>query len=125
MTNQQTDQILAMKARGYGYRKIAKELDISENTVKSVLRRKSPEPRCKNCGVILHNTPGHRQKIFCSGKCRYACWRKNALSKSTVKSVCLYCGTEFSDYSYRHRKYCSHNCYISDRYKGENAYETE
>jgi len=125
MTNQQTEQILILKTKGYGYKKIAKELDISENTVKSVLRRKSAEPRCKNCGAVLYNTSGHRQKIFCSGKCRYAYWRKNASSKGTVKSVCLNCGTEFSDYSYRHRKYCSHSCYISNRYKGENEHEAE
>ena len=125
MTNPQTEQILMMKARGYGYKKIAKELDISENTVKSVLRRKSDASRCKNCGAVLYNTSGHRQKIFCSGKCRYAYWRKNASSKGTVKSVCLNCGAEFSDYSYRHRKYCSHSCYISNRYKGENENETE
>ncbi len=125
MTTQQRDQILTMKARGYGYKKIAKELDISENTIKSVLRRKSDEPHCKNCGAVLYNTSGHRQKIFCSGKCRYAYWRKNASSKGTVKSVCLNCGAEFSDYSYRHRKYCSHSCYISNRYKGENEHEAE
>ena len=125
MTNQQRDQILTMKARGYGYKKIAKELDISENTIKSVLRRKSDEPRCKNCGEVLHNTSGHRQKVFCCGKCRYAYWRKNSSSKGTVKSICLKCEAEFSDYSYRRRKYCSHSCYIADRYKGENENETE
>ena len=125
MTNLQTEQILIMRNKGYGYKKIAKELDISENTVKSVLRRKNDEPCCKNCGAFLHNTAGHRQKIFCSAKCRYAYWRKNASSKGTVKSVCLNCGAEFSDYSYRNRKYCSHSCYISNRYKGENENETE
>ena len=72
MTNSQTEQILIMRNKGYGYKKIAKELDISENTVKSVLRRKNDEPCCKNCGAFLHNTAGHRQKIFCSAKCRYA-----------------------------------------------------
>ena len=50
---------------------------------------------------------------------------KIIVPKFTVKSVCLNCGTEFSDYSYRNRKYCSHRCYISNRYKGENGHETE
>ena len=125
MTNSQTEQILIMRNKGYGYKKIAKELDISENTVKSVMRRKTDEPHCKNCGAFLQNTSGHRQKTFCSAKCRYAYWRKNNCSKVTVKSVCLNCGTEFFDYSYRNRKYCSHSCYISNRYKGENENETE
>ena len=125
MANSQTEQILMMKARGYGYKKIAKELDISENTVKSVLRRKSDTPRCKNCSAVLYNTAGHRQKTFCSAKCRYAYWIKNNCSRSTVKSVCLNCGAEFSDYAYRKRKFCSHNCYILNRCKGENGHETE
>ena len=40
MTDRQKERIRQMRADGYGYMKIAQELGISENTVKSFCRRK-------------------------------------------------------------------------------------
>ena len=40
MTDRQKDRIRQMRAAGYGYMKIAQELGISENTVKSFCQRK-------------------------------------------------------------------------------------
>jgi hypothetical protein len=33
--------------------------------------------------------------------------------------VCQHCGKPFTDYANRHRKYCSHPCYIAARYGGD------
>ena len=36
-----------------------------------------------------------------------------------IKNVrCPHCGKEFHIYGDRRRKYCSHECYIADRFKG-------
>ena len=35
-----------------------------------------------------------------------------------VRVICPHCGKEFHIYGDRRRKYCSHECYIADRFKG-------
>ena len=78
---------------------------------------------CKYCGAKLINTPGHRQKSFCSAICQRDFWREHRdlmRHPSFVTTTCPVCGCIFSDYKGHHRKYCSHACYITDRYgKGE------
>ncbi len=74
---------------------------------------------CKCCGAPLVNTPGHRQKTFCSKSCQERYWREHrniTLCASLVSCTCLGCGKEILDYKGHHRKYCSHQCYIRVRY---------
>ena len=74
---------------------------------------------CKRCGVPLVNTPGHRQKTFCSKSCQERYWREHrniSLCASLVSCTCPGCGKEILDYRGHNRKYCSHQCYIAVRY---------
>lgn len=74
---------------------------------------------CKRCGAALVNMPGHRQKTFCSKSCQERYWREHrniSLCESLVSCTCAGCGKEILDYEGRHRKYCSHQCYIAVRY---------
>lgn len=79
------------------------------------------EPLCRQCAAVLSNTPGHRQKVFCSEKCRCTFWKENADKinrRSAVQIICPVCKKSFSAYPRCNRKYCSHKCYIAYRYKG-------
>ncbi len=142
MDGLQKEQIKTLRADGYGYKKIAEILDISENTVKSFCRRNGlaagkgsaniavglsdipldeSERRCRECGKKIFNTSGHRQRKFCSPECRTAFWKKNQRlinRRSGVEMNCPVCGKAFTDYPRNKRKYCSHACYIAGRYKG-------
>ena len=63
MTNEQKFQIAAYRKAGKGYKQIAKELDLSANSVKSYCRRNGlsnetleknlPESACENCGKSI------------------------------------------------------------------------
>lgn len=119
------EQIFDLRSKGYGAKKISKELNVSLNTVKSTLRRFITENTeaviCKNCGKEIENYSNHK-KVFCCEKCRNEWWnkrRKYIEKVSDKKIVCAYCGKEFTSYSHKDQKYCSHRCYIKARYTSE------
>ena len=89
MMDAQKDRIRQMKAGGFGYIKIARELGLPENTVKSFCRReglnrKAPDKgapvteagigTCPCCGAEVVQNPGRKAKRFCSDKCRNKWW---------------------------------------------------
>jgi predicted Zn-ribbon and HTH transcriptional regulator len=118
------EQIFGLRAKGYGAKRISKELGVSLNTVKSAIRRSVGESAnagsCRNCGKEIDNKGGHR-KAFCCDRCRSEWWnkRRSSLAKAGGgKKTCAYCGREFSSYSHKGQKYCSHECYIKARYHG-------
>ena len=141
MTDHQKAQIIKLRADGNGYGKIAKSLGISLNTVKSFCRRNdisgnsSVEPAlpltgettcCENCGQPIRQIAKQKKKRFCCDKCRNAWWNSHldqVKRKAVYQFKCLYCGKEFHVYGDKRRKYCSHACYIADRFKagGGNA----
>lgn len=138
MTNEEKKLIDGLRAEGLGYRKIAVRIGISENTVKSYLRKveatetkdTAPAPTagdaaeshiCLYCGKPVAQNPGRKQKKFCSDACRNQWWnnhqdlvRRNAV----YHFICPACGKDFSAYGNAHRKYCSHACYIDHRFGG-------
>ncbi len=148
MTSEQKRMIDDLRLQGIGYKKIASELGISENTVKSYCRR-SPEVKkpvsvedkpkqptamkqpeyegnteiklCRWCGKPVAQNPGRKEKKFCSDVCRTLWWNKNKFKvsrKTTHTFLCPTCGEEFSVYGNSKRKYCSHACYIAGRFYG-------
>jgi endogenous inhibitor of DNA gyrase (YacG/DUF329 family) len=133
MTQTEKERISKLRAEGLGATRIAKQLGLSVNTVKSYMRRTPvvetrPEPsidvgtNCKQCGVPLSQHPHHKTKLFCSDACRMAWWsshRSEIAIKTAVSLTCAYCGKPFNSYSSENRKYCSHACYINDRFGGE------
>ena len=92
MTDRQKDMIRQMRAEGYGYIRIAQELGISENTVKSFCQRKGLSAGkikaavpsadgsrgiCPCCGAKVVQNPGRKAKKFCSDKCRNKWWNSH------------------------------------------------
>lgn len=139
MTEKQKEQIVKLREAGYGYIRIAQAISVSENTVKSYCRRNNmsgvsksqtlkmeanPDEGmhfCLNCGIEVKQNPGRKEKRFCSDKCRNQWWNHH-LDKVNRKAVykynCPHCGKLFSVYGNAKRKYCSHGCYIADRFGG-------
>ena len=149
MTNEQKTQIIALHKRGSSLTEVADKLGLPIGTVKSFCRRNQisstaevatqperipnsdeavemtkPDETCKRCGAQLEHTPHHRQKLFCSDKCRLAWWHENRqLAKGTSERTCPVCGITFA--GDRERIYCCHSCYIKARYGRKGLLEVE
>lgn len=136
MTENQKILIGNLRAAGFGYKKIAEQMELSENTIKTYCRRNSlggnlamqdgsdqaDKHVCRYCGVEVEQKPGRKEKKFCSDKCRNKWWNKH-LDKVRRKAVyqfeCPHCQRPFTAYGNANRKYCSHECYIEDRFGGD------
>ena len=126
MTKEQKQQIHTLRRGGLGYKKIASSMGISVNTVKSFCRNNeltgSPTSAvCLFCGKPLVQIPKRKQRKFCSVQCREMWWSRNRDkgNKPTGETCrCAYCGRTFSAYRREHRKYCSHACYVAERFQG-------
>lgn len=137
MTDSQKEEIIVLRKDGIGYMKIAQKLGISQNTVKSYCRRNGlskpediamatpvkadAESFCLQCGVPVSQTQGRKQKRFCSDKCRMNWWnhhQEKINRKANYEFTCACCGKKFTAYGNSNRKYCSHECYINDRFGG-------
>lgn len=122
-------EIRKLQLKGYGYKRIAKELSLSPNTVKSYIKRhpldldsESAEQLsvCLCCGKKLLHTPGKKKKKFCSVACKDK-W-KNTHSTQTagkLRLICECCGEVFFAFPSRQTKYCSRACYDKVRCKNE------
>ena len=76
MTDYERSRIVALQSEGYGYKRIAKELDLSVNTVKTFCRRRTAaksdgKVRCLYCGSIVEQTPQRKKKKYVSRKAGY------------------------------------------------------
>jgi endogenous inhibitor of DNA gyrase (YacG/DUF329 family) len=139
MMNEQKLHIKKLRDEGFGYIRVAQTLGISVNTVKSFCRRnnltgkatvKIPKTQvqadkgihvCDYCGVAVEQNPGRKEKRFCSDKCRMKWWNKNldkVKRKAMYEYICPHCGKSFAVYGNSHRKYCSHECYVAERFGG-------
>lgn len=129
MTYLQKEQIIAMRLQGAGYVKIGQALGISHNTVRSFCRRNGLDGntgknaiRCQQCGKPIKIIPKQKPRKFCSDRCRANWWnnhRDQVKQKAFYHFTCSTCGREFTAYGNAHRKYCSHKCYIADRFGKE------
>ena len=108
MTNEQKLQIAAYRKAGMGYKQIAKELDLSANSVKSYCRRNGlnnealeqslPESACENCGKSVKQKKGKKKKRFCSDKCRNQWWNSHldqVKRKAVYEYICPTYGKPF------------------------------
>lgn len=105
--------------------KIGEQLGISDNTVRSFCRRSGlgdsakNTVACKQCGKLIKIMPKQKPKKFCSEVCRTAWWKSHpecVNRKAVYEYTCECCGRHFTAYGNNHRKYCSHACYIADRF---------
>lgn len=138
MTSEQRKQITELRSSGNSYGQIAKLLGLSKAQVSSYCRRKklsaNGEPAsagsdaessfCKNCGKPIKQLPKHKHISFCSDKCCRFWWNHHPEAvhrrETAIYSyTCACCGKHFTAYGNNHRKYCSHECYIKDRFGGD------
>ncbi len=135
MTDLQREKIAYMREQDYGYAAIAVMLGISKNTVKSYCQRNHLAGKkqktissaslegdcCKQCGRPLQQVSGRKPVKFCSEECRVKWWNSHPEQvnrKAVYTFTCACCGKSFTAYGNAKRKYCSHDCYIADRFKG-------
>ncbi len=131
MTVDEKERIHKMRNNGSTFAQIAEVLGKSVGTIKSYCSRNNisigdiefytdeDNIHCMQCGNKLIHTPKRKAKRFCSDICRHAWWNNNRnkiIKKTAVKSACVYCDAPFESYDNENRKYCSHNCYINDRF---------
>jgi len=131
MTDEQRIKITALRKQGCTLSAIADEVGLSANTVKTFCRRNKIEieecrqakeiKKCPCCGKEIIYIPLQKPKKFCSDKCRNSWWNKNidqVNKKANYEIVCAGCKKTFVSYGNKGRKYCSHECYIADRFGG-------
>lgn len=137
MTLFQKEQVRRMRCEGKSYSIIAGCLGISENTIKSFSQRnnlggmnanskaeqedigKEVNNFCKNCCRLIEHRPSKKPRKFCSDECRIAWWNSHmdlVSQKSIYHLECMRCGKPFDSYGNKNRKYCTHACYIKDRF---------
>ena len=132
MTTDEKRMLTAYRQQGLGYKKIGQLMGLSVNTVKTYCKRHdlggavttqpcSTEKVCKCCGAVLVQTPGRKRKVFCSDACRTKWWNAHpelVKHRGDHQIICGHCGQTFSVSKNSIRKYCSHGCYIADRFHG-------
>lgn len=134
MNDAQREQIRQLRGEGRSYKKISRVLGISENTIKTFCRRnrlggvvqqsaaiKKDGYFCLCCGVPVIQMEGRKEKKFCSDRCRNKWWNSHldrVNRKANYEFICPYCKKSFTAYGNKNRKYCSHTCYIKDRFGG-------
>ena len=111
-----------MRGDGAGYAKIAQELGININTVKTFCRRNgltgnTAEPatgtHCLQCGAELQQQAGRKERKFCSDSCRNRWWNAHLNQvdrKAFYTFTCAECGQPFESYGNSYRKYCCRAC---------------
>lgn len=135
MTDNEKYKIAEYREKGYGYKRIAQELNVPVGSVKTFCIRNNivagTEEEghfCKNCGKPVIQQPGRKEKKFCSDKCRMEWWNSN-LDKVNRKAVftltCQYCHKEFTAYAKPNKKYCSRECYFKARFGEKNEHTVE
>ena len=138
MNINQKKQIKMLREAGHSYGSIARLLHLNENAVKTHCRRNglngfraisdSSEDYCENCGMEIIQMPGRKKKRFCSSFCRTSWWNAHldhVNRKANYEILCPGCGKTFISYGNRNRKYCSHECYIDDRFGRKETPEGE
>ena len=137
MTTAEKARITALRNTGLGYKRIAQELGISENSVKTFCRRNgltaetrkaddaappiTPLGVCLFCGEPVTQLPGRKKKKFCCKDHRNRWWNQHICDEKRGAMdvfTCPGCGTEFYAYRRHGRKYCSHECYVKARFGG-------
>lgn len=132
MTDEQKKKITALRQKGVGYTAIARQMDISKDTVKSFCRRnglagemasavEKQVPKCRECGKPLQQAEGMKPRVFCCDECRVKWWHEHPeqiKQRAVYSFTCACCGKPFTAYGNSKRKYCSHECYIRNRFKG-------
>jgi endogenous inhibitor of DNA gyrase (YacG/DUF329 family) len=138
VTDAQKEKIAALRGSDATYSSIAASVGLTESAVKTYCFRhkiaagKAMKPGglasscCLNCGKSIAQAEKKKHRKFCCGKCRETWWNHNRESGNggQVSLRCAFCGEWFKKYANSPQKYCSHKCYIANRFsevKADNA----
>ena len=140
MTDYQARLIRSLRMEGEGYKAIAPATGLSRDIVRNYCKAHGLDGlaaeftanmaerirkglACRNCGRPLEQPRTGRPRRFCSDQCRRCWWaahpEQSAHSAGAVyHGTCACCGRPFQSYGNPNRKYCSHECYVQDRFGG-------
>lgn len=127
MNTTEQKQVLLLRRQGLGYKRIAAQLGLPLNTVKSFCNRHADSTKagvCLQCGTAVTQPVGRKEKRFCSDACRMAWWKAHPTlvdRKAFYSLTCAFCGSPFESYGNSRRKYCCRACYGKARTKGAQA----
>ena len=137
MTEKQKSEVIRMRKKGTSFSKISEITGVSRNTIKSFCRRKNitiqtqiqsegtgDKIYCKECKAQLYPLPGRKTPKFCSAACRTKWWNSHpeeVKRRAIYSFTCAHCGKPFTAYGNKNRKFCSHSCYITARFKMNNT----
>lgn len=96
MTDEQRNVIKQLRQQGLGYKRIARALGVSRDTVRGYCRNHG----LNNCGSCQREDKKRIQRN--TGRFR--------------EKKCAYCGKAFMPRVRQQQKYCSRYCYIHDRF---------
>ncbi len=138
MTQEMQKQITDLRLKGLGYKSIGLVVGTSRENVRYFCKthgldghadlvklnyeeHKNCPDNCKYCGKRIERNPHSGKKLYCSDECRRNWWKEhpgdtNHGEAATYECVCAYCQRTFYSYGNSKRKYCSHDCYIQDRF---------
>ena len=132
MTEEQKRKVSDLRRAGMGYTETARLAGVSRDAVRSFCRRnglagemaavqETDVPGCRECGKPLQQTEGMKPRVFCCGECRVKWWHEHPekiKQRAVYSFTCAGCGKAFTAYGNSKRKYCSHECYVRNRFKG-------
>jgi len=138
MTDYQMKQIREFRLKGVGYKAIASVTGLSRDIVRNYCKSNNLDGHsevvpinlqekmkqgtaCMNCGEDMIQPTTGRRKKYCSSECRRTYWKNhshqiNRKETAFYEKCCVYCGDDFKVYGNKGRKYCSHECYVRDRF---------
>lgn len=128
MTDKEKLQIKKLREKGVGYKKIAAMTGIKINSIKTYCRRhckevELPKPKaeglCPNCGKEVIKIANRKPRRFCCDDCRKIYWKmhpEELKQGANYEFTCKHCNKPFIAYGNNHRLYCSHECYIIERF---------
>ena len=138
VTDDEKKKIRELRLKGIGYKGIATSLGLTRDSVRGFCKRNGLDGDslvvalnveeklnrnllCANCEKPIKQKEQGRVRRFCSDECRRKWWHehpseRNKSDAAIYHYTCPYCGKEFSVYGNKKRKYCSHHCYIKDRF---------
>ena len=126
LSTKQKESIEILRRIGWGYKRIGNQISATRDEVRSYCRSHDLMGRinitkdkeifitthCKACNKPIVQTFKGREKRFCSETCLRS-WQKT--HPRYYEHICEHCGEDFKSRN-KEQKYCSHECYIRNRF---------